>query len=68
MISLSEKALEILQAETEKTEFSNSDLISNGFSNATAKVAINELEAEGYIFISRTYVNGNVVFELVQPT
>lgn len=65
MISLSEKALEILQAETEKTEFSNSDLISNGFSNATVKVAINELEAEGYIFISRTYVNGNVVFELV---
>ena len=65
MISLSEKALEILQAETKKTEFSNSDLISNGFSNATAKVAINELEAEGYIFISRTNVNGNVVFELV---
>lgn len=65
MTSLSEKALEILQAETEKTEFSNSDLISNGFSDATAKVAIHELEANGYIFISRTYVSGNVVFELV---
>lgn len=65
MTSLSEKALEILQANTEKTEFSNSDLIKNGFSDATAKVAINELEAKGYIFISRTYVSGNVVFELV---
>lgn len=65
MTSLSEKALEILQADTGKTEFSNSDLISNGFSPATAKIAIHELEAEGYIFISRTYVSGNVVFELI---
>ena len=65
MTSLSEKALEILQANTEKIEFTNSDLISNGFSDATAKVAINELEAEGYIVISRTYISGNVVFELI---
>lgn len=65
MTSLSEKALEILQADKDKTEFSNSDLIANGFSVATAKVAIKELEEEGYIFISRTYVSGNVVFELV---
>ncbi len=65
MTSLSEKALEILQADTGKTEFMNSDLIANGFSDVTAKVAINELEAEGYILISRTYVSGNVVFELV---
>ena len=65
MTSLSEKALEILQANTEKTEFSNSCLIKNGFSDATAKVAINELEAEGYIVISRTYISGNVVFELI---
>ena len=65
MTSLSEKALEILQADKDKTEFSNSDLIENGFSVATAKVAIKELEEEGYIFISRTYVSGNVVFELV---
>lgn len=65
MTSLSEKALEILQANTEKTEFSNSYLIKNGFSGATAKVAINELEAEGYIVISRTYISGNVVFELI---
>lgn len=65
MTSLSEKALEILQANTEKTEFSNSYLIKNGFSDAAAKVAINELEAEGYIVISRTYISGNVVFELI---
>ena len=65
MTSLSEKALEILQANTEKTEFSKSYLIKNGFSDATAKVAINELEAEGYIVISRTYIRGNVVFELI---
>lgn len=65
MTSLSEKALEILQANKEKTEFSNSYLIKNGFSDATAKVAINELEAEGYIVISRTYISGNVVFELI---
>lgn len=65
MTSLSEKALEILQADSEKSEFTNSDLIAKGFSDATAKVAIKELEDEGYIVISRTYVSGNVVFELV---
>lgn len=65
MTSLSEKALEILQANSEKSEFTNSDLVSHGFSDATAKVVIKELEEEGYIVVSRTYVSGNVVFELV---
>ena len=65
MTSLSEKALEILQADTENTEFSNSDLIAKGFSDASAKIAIKELEENGYIVIIREYVTGNVVFELV---
>ena len=61
MTSLSEKALGILQAST----FTNSDLIKNGFTEATAKVAIKELEDAGYIFIRSTYVSGNVSFELL---
>lgn len=65
MTSLSEKALEILQANSEKSEFTNSDLIAKGFSTATTKVAIKELEENGYIFISRTFINGNVMFELL---
>ncbi|MCI7129604.1 MAG: hypothetical protein MSA09_03400 [Lachnospiraceae bacterium] len=65
MTSLSEKALEILQADTEKTEFSNSDLISHGFSDASAKIAIKELEESGYIFKKKTYVSGNAVFVLL---
>ena len=50
MTSLSEKALEILQA-SDQTIFTNSYLIKNGFSEATAKFAIKELEDDGYIFI-----------------
>lgn len=65
MTSLSEKALEILQAENDKHEFTNSYLIANGFSKSTAKLAIKELEENGYISISRTFVNGNVTFELL---
>lgn len=64
MTSLSEKALEILQA-SDQTIFTNSDLIKNGFSEATAKVAIKELEDDGYIFIRSKYISGNVSFELV---
>lgn len=64
MTSLSEKALEILQA-SGKTTFTTSDLISNGFTLETAKVAIEELEDADYIFISKTYINGNIVFELL---
>lgn len=64
MTSLSEKALEILQA-SDQTTFTNSDLIKNGFTEATAKVAIKELEDSGYIFIRSTYVSGNVSFELL---
>lgn len=64
MTSLSEKALEILQASAQ-TIFTNSDLIKNGFSEATAKVAIKELENDGYIFIRSTYISGNVSFELL---
>lgn len=64
MTSLSEKALEILQA-SDQTTFTNSDLIKNGFTEATAKVAIKELEDAGYIFIRSTYISGNVSFELL---
>ena len=64
MTSLSEKALEILQA-SDQTIFTNSDLIKNVFSEATAKVAIKELEDDGYIFIRSKYISGNVSFELV---
>ena len=64
MTSLSEKAVEILQA-SDQTIFTNSDLIKNGFSEATAKVAIKELEDDGYIFIRSKYISGNVSFELV---
>lgn len=65
MSILSKKALEILQANTVKTEFTNSVLIQNGFSAATAKYAINELEENGYISIERTFINGNVTFVLL---
>lgn len=64
MTSLSEKALEVLRA-SDQTSFTNSDLIKNGFSESTAKVAIKELEDAGYIFIQSIYVNGNVSFELL---
>ena len=64
MTSLSEKALKILQA-NEKKEFTNSDLVKNGFSEATAKLAIKELEDEGYIEIRTTYINGNSSFQLL---
>lgn len=65
MTALSETALELLRANTDNTEFSNSFLIANGFSVSTAKLAIKELEESGYIYIDRTYINGNVVFTLV---
>lgn len=65
MTSLSEKALEILQADNNKHEFTNSYLTANGFSKSTAKIVIKELEENGYISISRTFVNGNVTFELL---
>lgn len=65
MSILSMKALEILQALDDKPEFFTFDLTSNGFSETTAKLAIKELEENGYIFISRTFVNGNVAFVLL---
>ena len=65
MSILSRKALEILQAQADKTEFTNSDLIQNGFSVATVKYAIDELEENGYISIERTFINGNVTFVLL---
>ena len=64
MTSLSEKALEILQASGE-TNFTSFYLINNGFSKATAKGVINELEDAGYIFTKKLFVNGNVSFELL---
>ena len=65
MSELSKKALGFLQASAEKPEYFISDLTSYGFSEATAKIAIDELENAGYIFISRSYISGNVVFELL---
>lgn len=65
MSELSMKALEILQALDTKPELFTTDLVSNGFSEAAAKSAINELEENGYIFITRTFINGNVAFELL---
>lgn len=65
MTALSEKALNLLQADSDKSEFTNSDLIKNGFSSETAKLAISELETNGYISINRTFINGNVAFELL---
>ena len=65
MTSLSEKALEILQADTENTEFSNSDLIAKGFSDASAKIAIKELEENGCIYVKKTYVNGTPAYALL---
>lgn len=59
------KALEILRALDNKPEFYTSDLVSNGFSGTTAKLIVKELEENGYIFVSRTYINGNVAFELL---
>lgn len=65
MSELSKKALGFLQASAEKPEYFTSDLTSNGFSEATAKIAIDELEDNGYISISRTFINGNVAFVLL---
>ena len=64
MSSLSEKALQILQA-SGKTKFTTLDLITNGFSVETANAAIKELEDADYIFIIKTYINENVAFELL---
>lgn len=65
MSELSLKALEILQSHDTKIEFHNSDLVSCGFSEATTKFIINELEENSCIFITKTFINGNVMFELL---
>ncbi len=64
MTAIAEKALATLQAINEKDRYSNSDLISNGFSEGEAKLAISELEEHGHIAIITTYINGNVSFKL----
>lgn len=65
MTLLSKKALEILQANTDKQVFTNSILIEAGFSEATAKTAIKELDRSGYIFIETTYIDGSCRFSLL---
>lgn len=65
MTLLSKKALEILQANTEKQVFTNSILIAAGFSEETAKAAVKELESSGYIFIEATYIDGSCRFSLL---
>lgn len=65
MSELSMKALQILQALDTKIEFLVSDLTAKGFSESSAKFVINELEENNYIFITKTFINGNVAFVLV---
>ncbi len=65
MTEIAEKALTVLQSFNDKTDFSNSDLTSNGFTENEAKLAIKELETNGYIVIRTTYISGNSSFKLI---
>lgn len=64
MTSLSEKALEILQADFENSSFIISKLIEKGFSNAEATAVIKELEENGYIYVKKIYVSGTPAYAL----
>lgn len=65
MSELSQKVLKILQANFENSSFTNSELVSKGFSKAETTTAIKELEENDYIYVKDVYVNGTLAYALL---
>lgn len=65
MSELSQKVLKILQANFENSSFTDSELISKGFSKTETTTAIKELEENNYIYVKDVYVNGTPAYALL---
>ncbi len=64
MTELAKKVLHILQTAKGKSSFSATELNEYGISESNAQIAFKELEANGYIYVSRKYVSGTLAYTL----